>query len=319
MTLNKKEIILAQICDIYGTNGFVICKNGQLKRILRCCGLGEYYEENSDYLEPYWYNKTYENENRKYNVFIGLDNIFSDLLSNNRSDDIILLLTELGKNIPEHVFEKEYNKPFKEKIEKLQSLYKLMGLNLEAEHFFDGYGDSIQVTVKAFANDSLRFNNNCNMEEWLEKNYPNVYDSYESALDSYTIGDLGASIESCRTTLTGLFSKFKGIPYQNRSWFLGLATITGDFTGTTSSDATQLSPIKSEIENLNKSDISDFFGENLNGSYKKTKAIYSIYSMLSDYGTHREEGTVEVPTSEDALMMIRMTTDILVWIYQKNQ
>lgn len=154
--MNKKEIILAQICDIYGTNGFVICKNGQLKRILRCCGLGEYYEENSYYLEPYWYNKTYENENREYNVFIGLDNIFSDLLSNNRSDDIILLLTELGKNIPGHVFEKEYNKPFKEKIEKLQSLYKLMGLNLEAEHFFDGYGDSIQATVNAFANDSLR-------------------------------------------------------------------------------------------------------------------------------------------------------------------
>ena len=60
------------------------------------------------------------------------------------------------------------------------------------------------------------------------------------------------------------------------------------------------------------------FEENLEGSYKKTKAIYSIYSMLSDYGTHRLEGTVEVAKNEDALMMIRMTTDILVWIYQKH-
>lgn len=40
--------------------------------------------------------------------------------------------------------------------------------------------------------------------------------------------------------------------------------------------------------------------------------------MLSDYGTHRLEGTVEVAENEDALMMIRMTTDILVWIYQKH-
>lgn len=67
-----------------------------------------------------------------------------------------------------------------------------------------------------------------------------------------------------------------------------------------------------------KRDIADFFEENLEGSYKKTKAIYSIYSMLSDYGTHRLEGTVEVAKNEDALMMIRMTTDILVWIYQKH-
>ena len=50
----------------------------------------------------------------------------------------------------------------------------------------------------------------------------------------------------------------------------------------------------------------------------RDRAIYSIYSMLSDYGTHRLEGTVEVAKNEDALMMIRMTTDILVWIYQKH-
>ena len=61
---------------------------------------------------------------------------------------------------------------------------------------------------------------------------------------------------------------------------------------------------------MGKRDIADFFDENLEGSYKKTKAIYSIYSMLSDYGTHRLEGTVEVAKNEDALMMIRMTTDI---------
>lgn len=50
---------------------------------------------------------------------------------------------------------------------------------------------------------------------------------------------------------------------------------------------------------MGKRDIADFFEENLEGSYKKTKAIYSIYSMLSDYGTHRLEGTVEVAKNED--------------------
>lgn len=180
------------------------------------------------------------------------------------------------------------------------------------------YYNTYKITVKAFVNDSVRFGNSFSMEEWLHNSYPNVYDSYQSALNAYSNGDLGASIESCRTTLTGLFSKFKGVPFQNGKWLLGLATLTGDFTGTAPSDISQMNEIKNEINNLGNKDISNFFGENLNGKYKKTKAIYSIYSMLSDYGTHREEGTVEIPTAEDALMMIRITTDILVWVYQKH-
>lgn len=141
---------------------------------------------------------------------------------------------------------------------------------------------------------------------------------YESALNSFERGDMGAAIESCRTALTGIFSKYKGVPFQNARWMLGMATITGDFTGTQPADASEMTPIKNAIEAMGKRDIADFFDENLEGSYKKTKAIYSIYSMLSDYGTHRLEGTVEVARNEDALMMIRMTTDILVWIYQKH-
>ena len=137
-------------------------------------------------------------------------------------------------------------------------------------------------------------------------------------MNSFSSGDLGAAIESCRTALTGIFSKYKGVPFQKAKWMLGMATLTGDFTGTQSADASEMTSIKNEIEAMGKRDIADFFEENLEGSYKKTKAIYSIYSMLSDYGTHRLEGTVEVAKNEDALMMIRMTTDILVWIYQMH-
>ena len=314
--MNKKEIILAQICNIY-SNGFVLKKNGHLKCILRCCGLGKQYETNSDYLEPYWFNGTWKNENEEYNIFIGLDNIFSDLLSNNQNSEIIGLLTELANNIPPYLFTEDYEPIFKEKFEKLRNLYQLIGLDINVENIYIDNDDTFKVNVNLFVNESVRFGDSFSMEEWLKNSFPNVYDSYESAMNSYANGDLGASIESCRTTLTGLFSKFKGVPFESGKWLLGLATLTGDFTGTSPSDIPQMTSIKTEIENHGKRDIASFFGENLNGSYKKTKAIYSIYSMLSDYGTHREEGTVEVPTAEDALMMIRMTTDILVWVHQK--
>lgn len=51
----------------------------------------------------------------------------------------------------------------------------------------------------------------------------------------------------------------------------------------------------------------------------KTKTVYMIYSMLSDYGTHRNEGTVEQPTLDDALFSLRLTDSILLWVYSRRR
>ncbi|HFI0070318.1 TPA: hypothetical protein ACGOX5_002064 [Streptococcus suis] len=55
-----------------------------------------------DYLVPYFYNQGYaqkfENNNEEYDVFLGLDSIFSDLYKENRHEDIINLLKEITKS-----------------------------------------------------------------------------------------------------------------------------------------------------------------------------------------------------------------------------
>ena len=88
--------------------------------------------------------------------------------------------------------------------------------------------------------------------------------------------------------------------------------MTGDY------DESDFQSFKAAIDTAAKEDLVSFFFENKDGSLKKTRAIYSIYSMMSDYGTHREEGTVEQPSKEDALMMYRMMQDIVLWIFQKH-
>ncbi|CCQ95526.1 conserved hypothetical protein [[Clostridium] ultunense Esp] len=70
---------------------------------------------------------------------------------------------------------------------------------------------------------------------------------------------------------------------------------------------------------LKKADLADFFNENREGKLTKTKTIYMIYSMMSDYGTHRNENTIELPTVEDALFCLRLTDSILFWVYSKNK
>lgn len=49
---NSQEIILAQISAIYDKPPFVKVKTGQMEMILKCVGLGKYYDEYAKYLEP---------------------------------------------------------------------------------------------------------------------------------------------------------------------------------------------------------------------------------------------------------------------------
>lgn len=293
---NDQEIILAKISAVYDKPPFVKMETGQMEMILKCVGLGAYYDKYREYLEPYWYNGRFQNPVESYRIFVGLNSIFEDLLNERKGDEIISLLTELGNYIPGTILSDEAR--FAADFNKLRQLYNLMGLQIVSMEV-DEYSSKFQV--EPYLNEGNQIIQSFGMERWLKSKYQDVYEAYESALNSFSSGDLGAAIESCRTALTGIFSKYKGVPFQKAKWMLGMATLTGDFTGTQSADASEMTSIKNEIEAMGKRDIADFFEENLEGSYKKTKAIYSIYSMLSDYGTHRLEGTVEVAKNEDEL------------------
>lgn len=307
---NDQEIILAKISAVYDKPPFVKMETGQMEMILKCVGLGAYYDKYREYLEPYWYNGRFQNPVESYRIFVGLNSIFEDLLNERKGDEIISLLTELGNYIPGTILSDEAR--FAADFNKLRQLYNLMGLQIVSMEV-DEYSSKFQV--EPYLNEGNQIIQSFGMERWLKSKYQDVYEAYESALNSFSSGDLGAAIESCRTALTGIFSKYKGVPFQKAKWMLGMATLTGDFTGTQSADASEMTSIKNEIEAMGKRDIADFFEENLEGSYKKTKAIYSIYSMLSDYGTHRLEGTVEVAKNEDIeipVMCLTMLAGVLV-------
>lgn len=306
--MEYKEILLSKITAILSDNRFIPRNNSSLKKSLKCCGLASLYNTNSVYLEPYSYNyyngRTYENPQPEYDLFIGLDNIFTELYSNNNIDTIIELLTEITKNFNQNLSAFIYeDKSLRKRFNELNNLYMLLGLYINIDD------ESITVTHYS-SNNSLKTTTLFGLEEWLYNNYSDVYDSYTSAISSFTTGHYGTCIEACRTTLVGLFSKHKGTEGFAK-WLRGISNLAGELDNNT------LVELNNEIAKLSKSDLAEFFNENKNGKFTKTKAIYTIYSMMSDYGTHRNEGTVETPTHEDSLMMLRMTDDILLWIYMK--
>ena len=304
--MDNKEIILSKISEILSRKGFFFKSNSEFKSRLKCVGLGEYFDKYSDYLIPYYYNNGYahkfENSNEEYDVFLGLDSIFADLYSENKNGEIISLLKELTKS---------FNAPYILEIlcddfEELANLYELLGLSIRIEV------DRVIVTT-CMASNEQRVVELFSVESLLKQNHQEVYDSYESAIDAYTQGHAGTCIESCRTCLVSIFSKYKGTE-NFAKWMRGIYNTSGESKISTAQDLSQA--LNTE---LRKEDLADFFYENRAGKLTKTKAIYMIYSMMSDYGTHRNEATQENPTLEDALFSLNLMDSILFWVYSKKK
>ena len=304
--MDNKEIILSKIAEILSRDGFFLKSNSEFKSRLKCVGLGEYFDKYVDYLIPYYYKNgnvcKFENLNEEYDVFLGLDSIFADLYHENQNGEIISLLKELTKsfNVP-YILE-----TLCDDFEELENLYELLGLSISIE------GDKVIVTT-CMASNEQRVVELFSVESWLKQNHKEVYDSYESAIDAYTQGHAGACIESCRTCLVSIFSKYKGTE-NFAKWMRGIYNTSGESTISTAQDLSQA--LNTE---LRKEDLADFFYENRAGKLTKTKAIYMIYSMMSDYGTHRNEATQENPTLEDALFSLRLMDSILFWVYSKKK
>lgn len=304
--MNNKEIILAKIAEILSRTGFLVKGNSEFKARLKCVGLGEYFDKYSDYLIPYYYNNGYSHKfqkaNDEYDVFLGMDCIFSDLYRENKNEEIISLLKELTKSFNVHYISETLINDFNE----LANLYELLGLSINL--------DSDKVTVSTcMESNEQRIVELFSVENWLKQNHKDVYDAYESAIDAYTQGHAGACIESCRTCLVSIFSKYKGTEGFAK-WMRGIYNTSGDNTISSAQDLSQ-----ALNTDLRKDDLADFFYENRAGKLTKTKAIYMIYSMMSDYGTHRNESTNENPTLEDALFSLRLMDSILFWVYSRKK
>lgn len=292
-------IVLSKIARLIGSNGFIKSKQGEILSVLRCCGLDEFYDRYELFLEPYrykYYNgQTYQNDNEAYNITLALDSLFRDIMSA-KPDKIVEFLNELAMSL--NVYKISENV---EEFNCLGNLYQLMGIELFC-HF-----EKI-ICIPAVSTFENTYKIECLMEKWLSDTHPSVYESYGAALDSYMNSNPGACIESCRTTLVSLFSQYKGLePYAK--WMRGIYEISEE------SEEYNISELSVAINNAGShTALAEFFGENANGKLTKTKAVYAIYAMMSDYGTHKDEGKVEVPTMDDALFMLRLLTCILSWV-----
>lgn len=151
------------------------------------------------------------------------------------------------------------------------------------------------------------------ISQWLLNDYPNVFESYENAIKSYGLGDNVACLTHCRNIITGIFSINKE---EQTKWLMGLHKCC-------SKDKNIANIRPSEIPNTKYNPHSLKINDRY--QYPRFNTIYQLYSYLSDLGPHIHEGNkvedkvdCEEVCSADALLGLRMTEDVLIWLYKNK-
>lgn len=163
--------------------------------------------------------------------------------------------------------------------------------------------------------DNMRTQSNIDINvvnQWLHNRYLNVYESYEAARKAFANGDEVGCITHCRNIITGIFSHKKD---DGREWYSGLQKVcSADKNISTLPNPKAIPSIQ---YNAHSTDTKQRY------QYPRFNLFNKLYVFTCDLGAHINEGNItagvvdsERATLEDALLALRVTEDMLIWLYQ---
>jgi hypothetical protein len=336
-----REIAISQIASVLSESKIIFPENDIWRKIFNNAGLSEIYIENASSLKciaiPRTWDRDYEHNSRCYSalhrifsnlvedfsMFTGLINSISNesskwfIFTGSKSmstDEIIEKLEKNSFNENNALLNQYASKSFK----RLRNNLNILGLDFS----FDKEEAADLIILPFEFSDKTE--DKSILTEWLETNYPGILTSYEKAISAYGRPDYEATLTHCRSVLTGIFSYSKG---ESDKWIKGLQVacekdknlknIVSPHNISTFKFAKKSDMTSAEYESLDR---------NKKYNYPRFKTIYQLYSFLSDLGAHITEAPSVngVPDTEtidmcDALMGLRMTEDVLIWLCQSQK
>jgi hypothetical protein len=335
-----QTIALSKIADVMADGTLVIPEKDKWKKIFYNAGQSELYDEYQHQLsevrfEEHW-QVYYKNDPRTYSALLEIISILTD-----DSRGFVVFINEYISKI-------NINKVFKDDIEKSLGIrgtryfdieehirrigvqksnellnelssysFKTLKNNLNILDLDISINEESVLKVTPFSLlDKERKQERTGMVKWLEDNYSNILSSYEGAVKMCGEGNPVECLSNCRNVITGIFSYHKD---DKTKWVKGLQKACS---------------LDKNIDNIvNPNTIPSFKNNhthaddtNLRYNYPRFKTVYQIYSFLSDLGPHKDEANLlngqvdyETPTMKDAIMGLRFTESILIWLYQNQQ
>lgn len=343
-----EDIALSKLASVLSNQIILpIENNATWQRILSNAGEKGYFSSIGGLLTPYVYERGFENNNKRFkDYYSGIKLVFDQSYNNGMdSEKLNRILSSIVDEINlEDIFppnpenfssekRREYGwegiyYSYKEAFEELnyndQRIldfiksnsvpdFKLFINNLQILNL-DIDIDSGKLKVTTFTQQSSTDTRNPSiLSRWLTSRYPLIGTSYREAVENYANGNAVPCVTSCRNVLTGLFSELKDDG--SSSWLRGLQNISTD----TNIDNVTAKNIHQG--SANKSIVFDNAGK---FNYPRFMLVYNLYSLTCDLGAHTHEAPKvegqllpEVTTMNDALLALRATEDILIWVKEE--
>lgn len=338
---DNKNIAISRIADILSGNKLIIPQIDIWKKIFYNVGLSDIYDTYKSKLtvrheQINWQDMYYHNDKcfsalleiflelaGDFGLFIKLINAILEKVNqynifDEKIDKYLKHSHKFGAffDIVEYIMELKSHEQKNEILLKYPSeefLYlrnnlNMLGLDVIIESKFN-------LVVRPFTYLSKQVNEETTLiREWLYVNYPNVFISYEAAIKAYGSGDGVGCLIHCRNSITGFFTYKK---YEQTEWVKGLQESCKKDKNISNIASPKIIP----NINYNPHDLDI----NKRYRYPRFNIIYKVYSYLCSLGAHVNEGnkvedTVDAEDTDmsDAFMGMRMTEDILIWLYQNE-
>ncbi|OXM83698.1 hypothetical protein [Paenibacillus rigui] len=334
------EIALSRIATIIDKKQIIRTRNNATwDRILSNSGQSDLYETYSSFLKPYSYNGQYQNNNPRFDEFFSaIKNILKTVYANGENTDkFIILISSIVDEIDlNDLFDREIDDLLHNKSRgfyfSLSDFFKdnsdEEGLNLIMESSVADYQELLhnlhilnldisftnsKLILRPFTEQSGNRNTSL-LVDWLNETYPEIGRSYKEAVENYISGQPVPCLSSCRNVITGIFSEFKD---DGNKWVKGLQKLSTD-----TFIEKVITPNNIVQGSANKNIIFDDQTKQFN--YPRFTLFYNLYSLTSDLGAHINEAPKidgvlfpEVATLNDALLGLRMTEDVLIWVKER--
>lgn len=336
-----EEITLSKIAAILTKDTiFKVSNNSVWERILSISGQSKLFELYQNKLRPFYYNGTWENRDPEYSgCYSAVNQILKTVYLNSPTlEELYLLFESIIKEfeirliLSEKYMEDTYyfyssEREIKKMLEELSNEDALELILANAKKDFLDLHKSSQILnldlviengelcLKPFtlqgANELER--KGSTILDWLNVKNPKVANLYVEALENYINGKVVSCISNCRNIILGICEDDKD---DDTKWLKGLQKISTD------TYIQNVNVPKNIIDNTANKSLGI---KNVEFKFARFKLVYYLYSLASDLGPHATEGPMldgvlytENTTMADALWILRMTEDFLLWYKQSK-
>jgi hypothetical protein len=339
-----EDVSLSRIATIISNRNIIrTVNNAKWDRVLSNAGQSDLFNKYQYALTPDIYRsyngRDYKNDNERFSEFYSAIKAVLKKVYNNGQNpegftklmgciieeiDIMDLLNEdlqyeLGKktryfNPLEHIFKEYSDDKCLEVIQnEAKKEYHDLVHNLHILNLDIGYSN-YQLVLRSFTQQGAgELNRNPSLlMSWLETEFPAVALSYKEALENYIKGYPVSCISTCRNIIVGIFDNSKE---NETKWLKGLQKLSTD---------TYIENVTAPKHIIDGSANKQLGLLNVKFNFSRFRTIYQLYSLSSDLGPHINEGPMiegdvylEQATMNDALWILRMTEDLLIWIKER--